>query len=39
MNCIENVLDKYAEYLKKFLNDEDETHRTGVSTFGHESKI
>lgn len=40
MNCVEKVLDKYADYLRSYLNDENElTHKTGVTTFGQEGKI
>ena len=34
LTCIDNVLPKYANYLSQFLNDEIESRKTSVSTFG-----
>ena len=39
LTCIDNVQPKYANYLSSFLNDEIESKKTSVSTFGAESKI
>jgi len=40
MFFVETTLDKYAEYLEKFLNNQDSSsERTSVTTFGGEGKI